>query len=77
MNDGRRPDPRPGEGPKTPVAAMSVGVVAIACCAGGPLLAAALSSVALGTALGAGAGVVALIAMTAAIVVRARRRART
>ena len=55
-----------------------VGAIALAigCCAAVPLAAALAGSIALGTLVGIGAGAIALIALTALIVLRARRRAR-
>jgi hypothetical protein len=54
--------------------AAIVGVaVAVVCCAAAPLLVAVASSLALGAVLGVGAGVVALVALTA-LAIGARRR---
>lgn len=60
------------------LAAVGIGALAIACCAGVPLIAAvAAGSVAAGTLLGVGAGLVAAVVLAGVIVlrVRARRRA--
>jgi hypothetical protein len=74
MGDGPSADEHRGDGAKAQLIAVGVAVVAIACCAGGPLLAALGSSVALNTVVGAGAGVMVMLALTALVVVRARRR---
>jgi hypothetical protein len=56
--------------------AIGVAVVAVVCCAGLPLLATAgLSAAAYGLIGGVAAGVIALAAVVAIVVVRARRRA--
>ena len=46
--------------------------MAVACCAGGPLIAGVLGGIALGTVLGVGAGVGAVVLVTALIIVRVR-----
>lgn len=71
MND--KPTPADGA-PKTGLAALGVGAFAVACCAGAPLLVGVLGGVALGSVLGIAAGVVAVIGLTALVVVRTRRR---
>jgi hypothetical protein len=65
------------EGPVTGLAAVGVAAFVAVCCAGGPLLAAAVSGAALGVVLGAGTGAVVLVALIALAVLRARRRACT
>ena len=67
---------RSGAGERTGLAAIGLGALAIACCAGLPLLGALLSSVALGAVLGIGAGVLAAAVLIGAVVVRARARRR-
>jgi hypothetical protein len=44
-------------GPKAGLATAGVGVLAVVCCAGAPLIAGALGGIAVGGLLGAGAGV--------------------
>ncbi len=55
--------------------ALGVAALAVLCCAGLPLLVGVLGGLALGTVLGAGAGVVALVVLTTAVLVTRRRRA--
>lgn len=64
-----------GSSPRAGLAAVSLAAFAIGCCAALPLVAAFAGSIALGTVLGVGAGVVALTVMVALLVLRARRRA--
>lgn len=64
----------PGEG-TLGVAALGVGALAVACCAGLPLLAGFAGSLALGTVIGVGAGALSLIALVGFVVLRSRRRA--
>lgn len=52
------------------IATFGLGVVAVACCAAGPLIAGAIGGVSLGVLLGWGAAVVAVIAAAAALVAR-------
>ncbi len=64
-------------GPKTGLATAGLGVLAVVCCAGAPLIAGALGSIAVGGALGVGAGVLTVVVVSALIVGRiAHRRAR-
>lgn len=63
-----------GNASKTGIAAFAVAALAVACCAGLPLLAALAGSVALGALFGIGAGVIAVVALTAVVIVRVRRR---
>jgi hypothetical protein len=69
----------PGNDKGTSARAGLAGVAALAlvigCCGAFPLVVVLASSVALGTLLGIGAGIVALIALLGLLVVRARRRA--
>jgi hypothetical protein len=60
--------------PTTELGVIAVAVLAVACCVGGPLLVALASTVALGTVLGIGAGVLSLGVMSALVLLRARRR---
>jgi hypothetical protein len=69
MNQHRTEPPSPG------VAALGVAVVAVACCAAGPLIVAVVSSVALGLVLGIGAGVASLVGLTALVIAVRRHRA--
>jgi len=64
----------PGSSAKGGVAAFGIAAFAIVCCAGLPLLAAVAGGVALGTVLGVGAGLVAVLLLVGAVVMRARRR---
>jgi hypothetical protein len=59
---------------RTSLAAVGVAIVAIVCCAGLPLLATLAGGIALGTLLGVGAGVLAVLVVGGALAVRARRR---
>ena len=70
LTDKRQPAGQGGDNAKTGVAAVGVAAFAVLCCAGAPLLVAVASSVALGTVLGVATGVVALVALTALVVVR-------
>jgi hypothetical protein len=56
------------------IAALGLGIVAVACCAAGPLIAAAIGGLSLAALLGWGAAFVAVIA---AIVILVGRRVRT
>ncbi len=60
--------------PRTGFAALGIGTFAVVCCAGLPLLAGVLGGVALGSVLGVGAGLLAVIVVIALVVVRARRQ---
>jgi hypothetical protein len=65
------------DGPEHPtrgVAAMAGAAMAVVCCAAGPRLVAAASSLTLGLVLAVGAGLAALVVLTA-LVIGARRRA--
>ena len=55
-------------------AAAGIGVLAVACCAGLPLLVGLAGGLALGTVLGVGAGVLAVGVLMALALVRLRRR---
>ena len=57
-------------------AALGLGALVVGCCAGLPLLAALAGSVAIGTVLGVGAGLLALVGLAILVIVRARRRAK-
>jgi len=71
MND----EPSPFDGAaRTGLAAVGLGVFAVACCAGAPLIAGVLGGIALGSVLGIAAGIVAIIGLTALGVIRTRRR---
>lgn len=52
---------------------IGIAALAIVCCAAFPLLAALAGSVAVGTILGAGAGILAGVALVAVVASRARR----
>ncbi len=56
--------------------ALGIAALAIGCCAGVPLIAALAGGVAVGTLLGVGAGILAAIALIAAMVLRTRARRR-
>ncbi len=56
------------------IPAIGVAAFAIVCCAGLPLLAALAGSVAIGTVVGVGAGIVAAVLLAAAVSLRSRRR---
>ena len=55
--------------------ALGVAALAVLCCAGLPLLVAVLGGLALGTVLGVGTGVVALVALVIAVLVARHCRA--
>ncbi len=59
---------------RTGLAALSIGAIAVLCCAGLPLIAAVLGGIALGSALGLGGAVLAVVVVIALIVARARRQ---
>lgn len=61
-------------GSKAGVAAAGLGVLAVVCCAGAPLIAGALGGIAVGGLLGAGAGVLTVLVVSALIVGRMRHR---
>jgi len=61
-------------GPKAGLATAGLGVLAVVCCAGAPLIAGALGSIAVGGLLGAGAGVLTVVVVSALIVGRIRHR---
>ena len=61
-------------GPKAGLATAGLGVLAVVCCAGAPLIAGALGSIAVGGLLGAGAGVLTVVVVGALIVGRIRHR---
>jgi hypothetical protein len=67
---------RPGGSGGGGIAALGIAMLAIGCCAGVPLIAALVGSVAVGTLLGVGAGIVVAIMLVAAVVVRIRARRR-
>ena len=60
--------------PRTGLAALGVGVLAVVCCAAAPLLVGVVGGVALGSLLGVAAGIIAVVGLTAMVVVRKRRR---
>ena len=60
----------------TGLTALAMAAVAVVCCAGAPVLAGLLGGVALGSVLGAGAGVLA-VAVVLAVVAMHWRRGRT
>jgi len=72
---GRRP--KDGTGSADRLAGVGLAMLAVVCCAGGPLLIAALGSIGVGAVLGVGAGVLAalaLLALITGITIAARRR---
>jgi len=69
---GRRP--KDGTGSADRLAGVGLAMLAVVCCAGGPLLIAALGSIGVGAVLGVGAGVLAALALTTGITIAARRR---
>ncbi len=73
MPDDRSSDNRPG---KEGLAVLGIGALAIGCCAGLPLLVAFAGSVAVGTLLGVGAGILGAVALVAVVVLRNRARRR-
>jgi len=64
---------RPGD--KTGLAAVGGVALAVACCAGGPLLAATVGSLAVGALLGIAAGIALLVAAGTTLWLRRRSRA--
>ncbi len=69
---GRRP--KDGTGSADRLAGVGLAMLAVVCCAGGPLLIAALGSIGVGAVLGVGAGVLAALALITGIAIAARRR---
>jgi len=63
-------------GSKAGLATAGVGVLAVVCCAGAPLIAGALGGIAVGGLLGAGAGVLTVAVVGALIVGRIRHHHR-
>ncbi len=61
-------------GDKVGLAGVAVILLAVVCCAGGPLLVGAVGSAAVGTVLGLGAGLTAAAVVVIAIVLRVRAR---
>lgn len=61
-------------GDKAGLAGVAVVLLAVVCCAGGPLLVGAVGSAAVGTVLGLGAGLIVAVAVVIAIVLRVRAR---
>ena len=61
-------------GPRAGLATAGLGVLAVVCCAGAPLIAGALGSIAVGGLLGPGAGVLTVVVVSALIVGRIRHR---
>lgn len=55
------------------MAALGIGVFAVLCCAALPLLAGLLGGIAVGSVLGVGAGVLAVLVVVVLIVARSRR----
>ncbi|MBA3821199.1 MAG: hypothetical protein H0X17_20105 [Deltaproteobacteria bacterium] len=72
MMSGRRP--KDGTGSADRLAGVGLAMLAVVCCAGGPLLIAALGSIGVGAVLGVGAGVLAALALITGIAIAARRR---
>ena len=68
--------PKLQTGSKAGLATAGLGVLAVACCAGAPLIAGALGSIAVGGLLGAGAGVLTVAVVSALIVGRIRHHHR-
>ncbi|HET8536997.1 MAG TPA: hypothetical protein VFL73_07430 [Solirubrobacteraceae bacterium] len=66
----------PGGGDKTAWAVTGGALLVVVCCAGGPLLATAFGSLAVGAVLGIGAGVAVLALGCAVLIVRHRSRTR-
>ena len=60
--------------PKGGLAAVGFGALAVACCAGGPLIGGLFGGIALGSVFGVGAGVLALSLVAAVVIVRVRGR---
>jgi predicted lipid-binding transport protein (Tim44 family) len=58
--------------PKGGLAAVGFGALAVACCAGGPLIGGLFGGIALGSVFGVGAGVLAMVLVIGLIVVRVR-----
>lgn len=56
------------------MAAATIGLLAVVCCASAPLIAGVLGGIAVGSVLGVGAAVLALIVVAAAVAWGARRR---
>ncbi len=63
-------EPAPND--KTGIAGIAVVALAVACCAGGPLVVAAVGSFTVGTLIGAGAGIVLLAAACTLLYLRHR-----
>ncbi len=59
-------------GSKAGLATAGLGVLAVVCCAGAPLIAGALGSIAVGGMLGVGAGALTVVVVSALIVGRIR-----
>ncbi len=59
------------------IGTVAAGALAVACCAGGPVLLAAAGGLSLGALLGSGAGVVVFAVAVAAILTRRARSKRT
>jgi hypothetical protein len=64
----------PGDSTTSGLAALAFAVVAVACCAGLPLMLALAASAGVGTMLGIGAGIVAAALLVGAVVILAVRR---
>ena len=70
-----RPDEEASGGEKLGLAGVGIALFAIVCCAGLPLIAGGVaSSIAIGAVLGVGAGILALAALVALVVIWAQRR---
>ena len=65
---------QPADDPWRGLAALGIAAFAIVCCAALPLLAALAGSVAIGTVLGVGAGLVAAVLLVGLVVALVRRR---
>jgi len=61
-------------GPKAGLATAGLGVLAVVCCAGAPLIAGALGSIAVGGVMGVGAGVLTVVVVSGLIVGLIRHR---
>jgi hypothetical protein len=62
-----------GGGPSGGIAAIALAAVAVVCCAAVPLVIALAGTVAVGTVLGVGAGLVAAVLLSVWVAVRFRR----
>lgn len=74
MRRSSRSEPRGERIERTGWAALVVAVMAVVCCAALPMLVGVIGGLAIGAALGIGAGVLALAALAVLVLLRARRR---